>query len=44
MTDALDVARERLAHSVLADWSENDLRDLVKLMRRLADDLKAWHP
>ena len=42
MIDALDSARERLASSVLAKWNEKDLQDLVRLMRRFADDLKGW--
>jgi DNA-binding MarR family transcriptional regulator len=43
MTDALDAARERLAGQVLEKWTETDLEQLVKLMRRFADDLNAWH-
>jgi DNA-binding MarR family transcriptional regulator len=42
MIEALHSTRERLAGSVLADWSERDLRDLARLMRRLTGDLKAW--
>jgi len=42
MATALDEARERLAAEVLADWNKKDLRDLVRLMRRLADNLLAW--
>ncbi len=41
MTDAIDVARERLATSILAAWSEQDLDDLTRLLRRFADDLMA---
>jgi DNA-binding MarR family transcriptional regulator len=41
MTDALDAARERLAGPILAQWSEGDLNDLVRLLRRLAGDLTA---
>ena len=39
MTDALDAARERLAGPILERWSEQDLDDLVRLLRRFADDL-----
>lgn len=39
---ALDAARERLAAQVLAKWSEKDLQDLIRLMRRFVDDLSAW--
>jgi DNA-binding MarR family transcriptional regulator len=41
MTDAIDAARERLAASILAAWSEQDLDDLTRLLRRFADDLMA---
>lgn len=40
-TNALDAARERLATKVLANWSEKDLKELMRLMRRLADDMMA---
>jgi DNA-binding MarR family transcriptional regulator len=39
MTDALAAARERLAAPVLSRWSEDDFNDLVRLLRRFADDL-----
>jgi DNA-binding MarR family transcriptional regulator len=42
MVAALDGARERLAGEVLANWNKKDLQELVRLMRRLADDLLAW--
>lgn len=42
MAGALDEARERLAAEVLANWSKKDLQELVRLMRRFADDLLAW--
>ena len=38
-THALDAARVRLAAPILAKWSDTDLRTLVWLMRRFADDL-----
>ncbi|HEX4303019.1 MAG TPA: MarR family winged helix-turn-helix transcriptional regulator [Rhizomicrobium sp.] len=41
LTDALDAARRRLATPILAKWSEKDFADLVRLMRKLADDLIA---
>ncbi|KYG11223.1 MarR family transcriptional regulator [Sorangium cellulosum] len=41
MTDALDAARQRLAAPILANWSEEDFDDLVRLMRRFVDDLMA---
>jgi DNA-binding MarR family transcriptional regulator len=40
MAEALDAARTRLAGPILARWSEQDLADLTRLLRRFADDLK----
>lgn len=42
MTTALDAARDRLMASVLADWDVQELQDLARLTRRLADDALAW--
>ena len=39
MTQALDQARERLAAPILARWSEADLADLARLLRKLADEM-----
>ena len=39
ISDALDAARERLGGIALAGWSENDLKDLARLLRRFADNL-----
>jgi DNA-binding MarR family transcriptional regulator len=39
MSDALDAARECLARIALSGWSENDLNDLARLLRRFADNL-----
>jgi DNA-binding MarR family transcriptional regulator len=41
ITDALDEARETLAGGLLARWSEQDQRDLARLLRRFADDALA---
>lgn len=41
LTKALDAARLRLAAPILATWSEQDFRDLVRLMRRFVDDVMA---
>jgi DNA-binding MarR family transcriptional regulator len=41
MSEILDAARQRLAAVALADWSEQDLQDLTRLLRRFADDLTA---
>jgi DNA-binding MarR family transcriptional regulator len=39
MSEVLDAARERLARDALAGWSENDLEELARLLRRFADNL-----
>ena len=39
MSEMLIAARERLATVALADWSEQDLQDLTRLLRAFADDL-----
>src|SRR5262245_5270546 len=41
VTDALDAARRRLAGPVLAQWSDHDLIELERLMRRYVDDRAA---
>jgi DNA-binding MarR family transcriptional regulator len=41
MTDALDAARERALRTLFATWSEQDQRDLVRLLRRFADEVIA---
>jgi DNA-binding MarR family transcriptional regulator len=40
MSAVLDAARERLAREALAGWSEAELRDLARLLRRFADNLQ----
>lgn len=37
MTDAVDRARERIARTVFAPWDENDVSELIRLMRKFAD-------
>jgi DNA-binding MarR family transcriptional regulator len=39
MSGTLDVARERLARAALVEWSEQDLAELARLLRRFADNL-----
>jgi DNA-binding MarR family transcriptional regulator len=39
MSEMLYAARERLAGNALAGWSEHDLEDLARLLRRFADNL-----
>jgi DNA-binding MarR family transcriptional regulator len=41
MTSAIDAARERIAAVLFAKWSKSDLQDLVRLMRRFADDFQS---
>lgn len=41
VTEALDAARERMFLPALAEWSDRDLIELDRLLRRLADDLTA---
>jgi DNA-binding MarR family transcriptional regulator len=39
MVRAVDAARERLLAPILAEWSERDFEQLVRLLRRFVDDL-----
>lgn len=39
LIDSIDGARERMATAILAEWNEEELDDLTRLMRRLADAL-----
>jgi len=41
MTSAIDAARERMATALFRTWSKRDVRELVRLMRRFADDLQS---
>ena len=40
MTDRIDAARERIGRSIFASWNEQDIDDLVRLMRKFADAVK----
>jgi DNA-binding MarR family transcriptional regulator len=40
MADRIDAARERIGRSVFQSWDEQDLDDLVRLMRKFADAVK----
>ena len=44
MSELFDAARERLAQKALANWSEQDLKELTRLLRRFTDDLQNDHP
>lgn len=37
MTDRIDATREQIGRAILADWSDEDFKQLVILVRRLAD-------
>lgn len=37
MTDRVDAARERIFGGIFAGWAEDDVENLVRLMRRFAD-------
>lgn len=37
LTDKIDVAREAIARAIFADWKEQDVANLARLMRRFAD-------
>jgi DNA-binding MarR family transcriptional regulator len=41
MTSAIDAARERMAAILFANWSQRDLQELARLMRRFADDFQS---
>jgi DNA-binding MarR family transcriptional regulator len=37
MTDKVDVAREKIVRALFADWEQDDVKELIRLMRRFAD-------
>lgn len=40
MTDKVDEARERMGVSIFSTWEEGDFDNLVRLMRKFADEIK----
>ncbi|KGE65498.1 MULTISPECIES: MarR family winged helix-turn-helix transcriptional regulator [Pseudomonas] len=40
MTDRVDDARERIGVSIFSTWDEGDFDNLVRLMRKFAEDIK----
>jgi len=40
MTDRVDEARARMAKTMFATWEQQDIDDLVRLMRKFANDIK----
>jgi DNA-binding MarR family transcriptional regulator len=41
MTDRVDQARKKIAEAIFQHWAEQDVADLVRLMRKFADDIKS---
>jgi DNA-binding MarR family transcriptional regulator len=41
MTDRVDDARTRIGQAIFAKWDQQDVADLVRLMRKFADDIKS---
>lgn len=41
MTDRVDEARARIGQAIFAKWDQQDVADLVRLMRKFADDIKS---
>lgn len=39
MTDLVDGARERMGRAIFAHWEQRDVEELVRLMRKFADDI-----
>jgi DNA-binding MarR family transcriptional regulator len=39
MTEAVDAARERLGRAIFKSWDEHDVKELIRLMRKFADDI-----
>ncbi len=44
MTDAVDMARDRIGQAIFATWDERDVQELVRLMKIFADDIKGDLP
>jgi hypothetical protein len=39
MMSAVDKARERIVEAMFATWDQRDVSELVRLMRKFADDI-----
>ncbi|MGO6842354.1 MarR family winged helix-turn-helix transcriptional regulator [Rhizobium ruizarguesonis] len=39
MTDRIDIARERMGRAIFESWDEHDFSELVRLMRKFAEDI-----
>jgi hypothetical protein len=40
MTDAVDIARERMAKQIFAEWEDGEFKELVRLMKKFAAGLE----
>jgi hypothetical protein len=40
MTDRVDEARERIGLAIFASWEDQDVENLVRLMRKFADGIQ----
>ena len=43
MTDKVDAARGKMAQRIFSDWEQDEVRDLVRLMRRFAASVTREH-
>lgn len=44
MTDLVDATRQRMGRAIFASWEEEDIDDLVRLIRKFADAINAGDP
>lgn len=44
MTDRVDQARDRMGRAIFAKWNQRDIENLVRLMRKFADDINGDAP
>ena len=44
MTDAVDLARERIGRTIFSAWNKREVDELARLMRKLADAMKGYSP
>lgn len=44
MTDAVDVARERIGRAIFAKWEKQDFAELVRLLQKFAADIESKAP
>ncbi|WP_295957191.1 MarR family transcriptional regulator [Rhodoferax sp.] len=44
MTDRVDAARDRMGQAIFATWDARDVADLVRLMRKFANDIQGEAP